>query len=110
MHNSFRSWLGLIVVLAVLPHLSYGQSSDRRKAISPQSAPQSAPQPDSSSSRGPSKGPRDRRMRPHRVEDKYDEGDRAPDFKLNTLDGKHHVTLSDYRGIRPVALVFGSYT
>jgi glutathione peroxidase-family protein len=37
-------------------------------------------------------------------------GDAAPDFTLASLDGKRKVTLSDYRGQRPVALIFGSYT
>ena len=38
------------------------------------------------------------------------EGDRAPDFTLSKHDGKGRVTLSSYRGRRPVVLVFGSYT
>lgn len=37
-------------------------------------------------------------------------GDVAPDFTLGSLDGKQKVRLSDFRGKRPVALVFGSYT
>ncbi|MBI3839640.1 MAG: hypothetical protein HY288_17095 [Planctomycetia bacterium] len=37
-------------------------------------------------------------------------GDLAPDFTLSTLDGKRKITLSDFRGKRPVALMFGSYT
>jgi hypothetical protein len=37
-------------------------------------------------------------------------GDDAPDFTLKSPDGGQTVTLSDYRGKRPVALVFGSYT
>lgn len=37
-------------------------------------------------------------------------GDPAPDFTLPTLDGSATVTLSRFRGDRPVALVFGSYT
>jgi hypothetical protein len=37
-------------------------------------------------------------------------GDMAPDFDLATLDGKSRVKLSDYRGQKPVVLVFGSYT
>jgi len=37
-------------------------------------------------------------------------GDRAPDFTLSTHDHKEHVTLSSFRGQRPVVLVFGSYT
>jgi len=37
-------------------------------------------------------------------------GDLAPDFSLPTLDHKQTVRLSDFRGSRPVVLVFGSYT
>jgi AhpC/TSA family len=37
-------------------------------------------------------------------------GDQAPDFTLSTHDHKEHVTLSSFRGQRPVVLVFGSYT
>ena len=37
-------------------------------------------------------------------------GDAAPDFRLKTRDGRAQVTLSSFRGKRPVALIFGSYT
>ena len=37
-------------------------------------------------------------------------GDTAPDFTLKSADGKKTMRLSEYRGKRPVALVFGSYT
>jgi peroxiredoxin len=37
-------------------------------------------------------------------------GDPAPDFTLPAQDGKSRVTLSSFRGKRPVVLVFGSYT
>jgi len=37
-------------------------------------------------------------------------GTLAPDFTLSTPDGTGRTTLSDFRGVRPVALVFGSYT
>ena len=37
-------------------------------------------------------------------------GDLAPDFVLEDPDGRVQVRLSDFRGERPVALVFGSYT
>lgn len=37
-------------------------------------------------------------------------GDLAPDFELQDPDGKVQIRLSDFRGKRPVALVFGSYT
>jgi hypothetical protein len=39
------------------------------------------------------------------------EGDQAPDFNLRTTqDRARRVSLSSYRGQRPVVLVFGSYT
>jgi hypothetical protein len=38
------------------------------------------------------------------------EGDPAPDFTLPLHDGTGQVTLSSFRGQRPVVLVFGSYT
>jgi hypothetical protein len=34
----------------------------------------------------------------------------APDFILHDVTGENMVTLSDFRGVKPVALVFGSYT
>jgi hypothetical protein len=34
----------------------------------------------------------------------------APNFTLTTHDGKRRVTLSDFRGKKPVVLVFGSFT
>ena len=37
-------------------------------------------------------------------------GDLAPDFTLTDSSGIESVTLSDYRGEKPVALVFGSFT
>ncbi len=39
-----------------------------------------------------------------------DVGDRAPSFTLKTHDGKQTVSLRDYRGKKPVVLVFGSFT
>ena len=36
-------------------------------------------------------------------------GDLAPDFVLSDVTGDHRVRLSDFRGERPVALVFGSF-
>ena len=46
---------------------------------------------------------------------KYDaqapkEGDPAPDFELQDTSNKHSVRLSDFQGIKPVALIFGSFT
>ena len=37
------------------------------------------------------------------------EHDVAPDFAL-TSDQGEEITLSDFRGQKPVALIFGSYT
>jgi Ca2+-binding EF-hand superfamily protein len=37
-------------------------------------------------------------------------GGRAPEFRLKTHDGKKEIALSDYRGKKPVVLVFGSFT
>lgn len=37
-------------------------------------------------------------------------GDMAPVFTLYDIEGKDSVTLSDFRGEKPVALVFGSFT
>jgi hypothetical protein len=37
-------------------------------------------------------------------------GDAAPDFTLATHDHTSQVTLSSFRGQKPVVLVFGSYT
>ena len=37
-------------------------------------------------------------------------GDLAPDFELQDPEGNVRIRLSDFRGKRPVALVFGSYT
>lgn len=37
-------------------------------------------------------------------------GDQAPDFVLKTHDGKRTVRLSEFRGKKPVVLVFGSFT
>lgn len=37
-------------------------------------------------------------------------GDDAPDFTLRMLDRADTVTLSSFRGQRPVVLIFGSYT
>lgn len=37
-------------------------------------------------------------------------GDMAPDFSLKTLDGTETIRLADFRGKKPVVLIFGSYT
>ena len=51
-------------------------------------------------------------QRPNRAADTLKEGDAAPDFSLRVMKGKaeEKVTLSDFQGDRPVALIFGSYT
>jgi peroxiredoxin len=38
------------------------------------------------------------------------EGDVAPDFELRDSSGENLVRLSDFRGKKAVALVFGSFT
>ena len=45
-----------------------------------------------------------------RLPDRLKEGDAAPDFTLKSPNGQTTVTLSDYHGQKPVALIFGSYT
>lgn len=37
-------------------------------------------------------------------------GDLAPDFTLSDISGTESVTLSDFQGKKPVALIFGSFT
>ncbi len=37
-------------------------------------------------------------------------GDVAPDFELSDVNGENPVRLSDFRGQKPVVLIFGSYT
>jgi hypothetical protein len=37
-------------------------------------------------------------------------GDAAPDFKLPAADRKSFISLASFRGVRPVVLIFGSYT
>ena len=37
-------------------------------------------------------------------------GELAPDFELQDPSGRTGVRLADFRGVRAVALVFGSYT
>jgi hypothetical protein len=38
------------------------------------------------------------------------QGDPAPDFTLRSPDGKQTVHLAELRGVKPVVLIFGSYT
>lgn len=37
-------------------------------------------------------------------------GDEAPDFDLETVDKSGCVHLAAFQGVRPVVLIFGSYT
>jgi hypothetical protein len=37
-------------------------------------------------------------------------GDTAPDFRLHVLHSQETVQLASFRGRKPVALIFGSYT
>ena len=55
------------------------------------------------------------RSEAHRWQQKYDAsaprvGDLAPDFELRDVNGEDSVRLSDFLGVKPVALVFGSFT
>ncbi len=38
------------------------------------------------------------------------EGDLAPDFELIDVNGENLGRISDFRGRKPIALIFGSYT
>lgn len=42
--------------------------------------------------------------------DQVKEGQMAPDFQLETVDGRRKVRLSSFKKKKPVALIFGSYT
>ncbi len=57
-----------------------------------------------------SRGSSSRRRSDRMPETALREGDLAIDFSLESVDGKSKVTLSTFRGKRPVILVFGSYT
>ena len=46
----------------------------------------------------------------HAREGDLSPGDEAPDFRLPLLDHSGAVQISELRGVRPVVLVFGSYT
>ncbi len=37
-------------------------------------------------------------------------GDQAPDFELYDIKGELPVRLADFKGQKPVALIFGSFT
>ena len=37
-------------------------------------------------------------------------GDLAPDFTLSDVNGENRLSLADFRGKKPVALIFGSFT
>jgi len=37
-------------------------------------------------------------------------GDVAPDFELSDINGENPVRLTSFRGQKPVALIFGSFT
>jgi hypothetical protein len=37
-------------------------------------------------------------------------GNLGPDFTLRDVNGRNPIRLSDFRGQKPVALVFGSFT
>jgi hypothetical protein len=48
--------------------------------------------------------------RSERPPDRLQVGAAAPDFTLPTADGKGQVTLSRFKGQKPVVLIFGSHT
>ena len=50
------------------------------------------------------------KLKPVDSELKVKSGDLAPDFTLYDIEGRESITLSDFRGKKPVALVFGSFT
>lgn len=61
--------------------------------------------------RPPRKGPFNTRpARGERSRDKLKVGDKAPDFTLPDITGKKKITLSGFRGKKPVVLVFASCT
>ena len=37
-------------------------------------------------------------------------GETAPDFELGDVRGQSRIRLSEFAGVKPVALVFGSFT
>ncbi len=37
-------------------------------------------------------------------------GDQAPDFELRDINGENPVILSSFQGVKPVVLIFGSFT
>ncbi|MCH7728825.1 MAG: hypothetical protein IH991_20420 [Planctomycetes bacterium] len=51
-----------------------------------------------------------RPARGERHSDTLKVGDLAPDFMLTDPSGKREVTLSSFKGKKPVVLIFGSYT
>jgi len=66
-----------------------------------QEASRKPPRPAAAKKKAPDRKPAPDRLRP---------GAPAPDFELKSLDGKQSVKLSAFRGQKPVALIFGSYT
>lgn len=59
--------------------------------------------------RGPSVEAR-KLLEERRREGTLKQGDLAPDFTLKLLHSEKILRLSSFRGVKPVALVFGSYT
>jgi hypothetical protein len=37
-------------------------------------------------------------------------GDHSPDFELRDINGENPVLLSSFQGVKPVVLIFGSFT
>ncbi len=55
---------------------------------------------------------KDEAKKPNSVANKYElvVGDVAPTFKLKSLDRTSETDLADFKGKKPVVLIFGSYT
>ena len=98
MKRCWRAVTGIVVVTGVLFAAGRaGAQSSKQK------------EPPSATAKKPQQAEQ-RKGRSQRPPDKLKVGDVAPDFTLKSLDGPEQVTLSDFRGKRPVVLIFGSYT
>ena len=97
----------IALILLSLASVGYGLSSAHAiRAADDASSAKNTDKSRAANKRG--RGGRGRRG--ERAPDRLKTGDPAPDFKLKTVDGKKTVRLSGFRGKKPVALIFGSYT
>lgn len=97
--------------MSLIAGLCFGQISFGVEPVDDSEEQTTAETQESTSQSGDETNQRPRR-RPGdlRIPDKLNVGDRAPRFRLHTIDGLRTVSLSDYRGQQPVVLIFGSYT